>query len=109
MVGLKRKCYKSSRIGAINSGSGSCAYITKNGNRCAVGLFIPKGHEGGSYEGNVCNLLTEHPDLEKVMPLTARALNDLQRVHDQCSRIVNGDKDRNAKQEMLEWVKKNVE
>jgi len=79
-----------------------CAYATSNGNRCAVGLFIPKGHKGISVEDDVYGLLNEWPDLKIKMPLELLALKELQQVHDN---MFNRD---NAKQAMIDWVKKNV-
>jgi len=85
-----------------------CAYTTPNGNRCAVGLFIPKGHGGSSICGGVYDLFRAHPELKEVMPLGVSALTKLQKVHDHCSVHINGVEDRNAKEAMIEWVQKNV-
>lgn len=103
------KVIRARRYNAPAVSEGTCAYLTKNGNRCAVGLFIPKGHEGSSLFGDVTELLGYHPDLESKMPLTTTALKRLQRVHDDCSVENNGTKNLNAKEAMIAWVKANVE
>jgi len=82
--------------------AGCCVYLTENGNKCAVGMFIPPGHAGQEYEGPVDGLLEKFPDLKEKMPLTNVGMTKLQNVHDdQNSR-------KNAKQKMIEWVKKYV-
>jgi hypothetical protein len=78
--------------------NGRCVYLNRRGNRCAVGLFIPVGHEGEHCLGYVGDLLTEYPDLKEKMPLAY--MGDLQRVHDGSAL--------NAKTNMIEWVIKNV-
>ena len=88
---------------------GGCAYVSPNGNRCAVGMFIPKGHEAGSCRVVVFSLLHEFRDLEKQMPLCTDAMGVFQNVHDNCSEDLSDKKGGlNAKEAMIEWVKKNV-
>ena len=99
---LKARRYNAA---AVNE-EGTCAYTTSNGNRCAVGMFIPKGHKGSSVAGNVTDLLEAHPDLKDRLPLSPKALSALQRVHDDLSPSNGGG---NAKEAMIEWVQKNVE
>lgn len=93
---------------AVNPADGTCKYLTRNGNRCAVGLFIPKGHEGAKLIGDVTVLLEAHSDLEDKMPLSIDGLKKLQTIHDYCSEQYNGIKNINAKEAMINWVKKNV-
>lgn len=88
--------------------TGACMYTTSNGNRCAVGMFIPKRHEGGSLQGPVSELLELYPDLTKHMPLPLDGLTQLQSVHDGESYAQTGERGRNAKKAMIDWVKKNV-
>lgn len=79
----------------------TCAYKGKDGNRCAVGMFIPDGHDGESYEGSVGSLLERYPDLMPLMPLQYEGLKGIQLVHDQ--------EQGNAKAAMIDWVEKNVQ
>jgi hypothetical protein len=99
------KVLKARRYNCAAASGQSCFYLTKNGNRCAVGLFIPKGHEGTSLKWYVKDLLQAYPDLEGHMPLETVAMRDLQGIHDGCA----GEENLNAKQAMINWVKDNVE
>jgi len=85
--------------------SGGCAYIAPDGNRCAVGLFLPDKYEDsvGSSVLGVRALLDKFEYLKQKMPLPTDALAALQLTHDSTS------KQGNAKQRMLDWVKANVE
>lgn len=87
---------------AYNEAQKVCEYRTKDGNRCAVGLFIPNGHEGLSHSGAVGGLLDAFPDLRKKLPLGEKGLDFLQDVHDTIENRTN------AKRAMIEWVTKNV-
>ena len=89
-----------------------CVYKAIDGNKCAVGLFIPEGHPGQTYEGTVKSLVHLHPDLRDFMPLDIRSLHELQRVHDTESPYHESDFQRpfdgNAKSAMIDWVEKYV-
>lgn len=61
----------------------SCSYLTPEGKKCAVGVFIPNGHEGQRSGGRVESLLGDFPDLKDHMPLPVEAMSLLQDVHDQ--------------------------
>ena len=64
----------------------TCLYQTNDGNRCAIGAFIPDGHPGLKSYSEVSNLLFHHPDLVKCMPFTdSIALKVFQRRHDELS------------------------
>lgn len=81
----------------------TCLYKSPlDGNRCAVGMFLPEGHDGESYIGPVSLLLHDHPDLSDKMPLILIGLEKLQAAHDN---LVNGG---NVKAAMIDWVEKNV-
>ena len=67
-------------------GAHSCEYLTDSGNRCAVGCFIPDGHEALSYEGDASDLLHCYEDLADDMPLNIKQLQTLQNVHDRYDR-----------------------
>lgn len=60
-----------------------CSYKDDNGNRCAVGCFIPDGHPALNSPANASCLMTEFPELQKLMPFdNPDALIEFQRAHD---------------------------
>lgn len=59
-----------------------CEYLTKDGKKCAVGLFIPDGHKGQKFVGDVLNLLGKHENLLLKMPFDSEHLLTMQRIHD---------------------------
>lgn len=59
----------------------SCEYLTDN-NRCAVGCFIPDGHEALYTRMRADKLLERYPELSKVMPFSPTNLIVFQNVHD---------------------------
>lgn len=67
---------------AFNESLVSCQYLTEDGKKCAVGLFIPEGHAGQNYQGGAILLLERHSDLITEMPLRLNDLLLLQRIHD---------------------------
>lgn len=99
---IKARRYNAPAVGY----AGICEYSTANGNRCAIGMFIPSGHHGLKLRGTVTELLGEYPDLKDIMPLPRRALVKFQGIHDSCSKPHAETK--NAKQAMIQWVKANV-
>lgn len=76
------------QIRAKNDGSKArdelgCCYMTPDGNRCAVGCFIPDDNEVAlDYAGAVSYLLRYCPDLKDVLPLELSGLLAMQIVHD---------------------------
>lgn len=93
-----------------------CTYLAANGNKCAVGMFIPDGHRGQEYEGFVTGLLGLYPDLKSVMPLVVEGLATLQMCHDQETGVLDTygreytpQFKGNAKAAMIDWVEKNVQ
>ncbi len=69
---------------AFNEEAGNCSYLTEEGKKCFVGLFIPDGHEAQSFRGSVGPLLRLYPDLKDLMPTKDEdALNTLQQIHDE--------------------------
>ena len=65
----------------------SCAYLTDEGLRCAVGCLIPDGHEGLHYDGTLVDLLMDYPDLISVFGIKEKNDNEqllirLQELHD---------------------------
>lgn len=96
--------------------AGACLYLASDGNRCAVGVFIPEGHDAEKYEGGVYALMSKHADLNDLMPLECKALMQLQCIHDNgkvelLSRSVKlydvetGD----PRPALIKWVEENVE
>jgi len=69
-------------ISARRSQSVACSYLTSDGNRCAIGCFIPTDHEGLYFSGSVYSLLDVHGDLAAHMPLALGGLGTFQFVHD---------------------------
>lgn len=66
----------------------ACAYLTEDGNRCAVGCFIPDGHPSlrAGNTASVGDLLREYPELMENMPFTeGAAIAQFQGAHDACS------------------------
>lgn len=63
-----------------------CVYLNTYGQKCAIGLFIPDGHEGQDHEGNVHSLLITHPDLMSHLPFKSiYKLKAFQKCHDDMS------------------------
>lgn len=61
----------------------TCSYLTEDGKKCAIGLFIPNGHEAQLSTLEVHSLLEHYPDLWKHMPSKDIVfLMDFQNTHD---------------------------
>lgn len=84
---------------------GSCVYLAPDGNKCAVGCFIPDGHPAQKYPGGVKSLVYEFPDLCRKLPLHPSSLHLLQNIHDNGIPKLGG---KNIREMMLEWVDLNV-
>lgn len=62
----------------------TCKYLTKDGKKCAIGLFIPDGHDAQDNGDTIDSLLIEYPDLKAYMPSTnIDFLLAFQDVHDE--------------------------
>jgi hypothetical protein len=86
---------------SFNPITGRCEYRMSNGNKCGIGMFIPRNHEGLYSDMGVDHLLEEYPDLKTKLPFTLKGLTALQEIHD----FFDWD---DVKTEMIEWAKKNV-
>lgn len=75
------------------------AYLTPEGNRCGIGMFIPIDHLRIHFTGYMRRLLKEYPTLKSKMPLRLKGLSKLQSIHDEA------DSDVDVKAEMIKWVK----
>jgi len=60
-----------------------CLYLTADGNKCAVGCFIPDGHRAQKAKHAIHTLLVAYPELFASMPLGVRDLNYMQAEHDE--------------------------
>jgi len=99
---------KKRRYNAPAIKNGACVYLSSNGNKCAVGLFIPDGHHGQRVEGPSDVLFSLYPELKKVMPLDVVGMDSLQSIHDNTFEQYSGEAVGNAKQAMLDWVNEYV-
>lgn len=83
---------------------GCCCYLDEQGNKCAVGLFIPDGHPAAKEHQMLArSLLNKYKDLENIMPISIDYINLFQRSHDQ------PDKKNSAKEKMIQWVEENIQ
>jgi hypothetical protein len=64
---------------------GLCAYLTDDGLKCAIGIFIPDGHQAAGSGGSFREILHFHPDIrnlfEKDDDMVSFLLR-LQSIHD---------------------------
>lgn len=81
-----------------------CMYRAEDGNRCAVGVFIPddKYDESMDRDLNVYHLLEGFPELKQVMPLETGGLLEMQEVHDATPVGVD------PRPRLCEWIDENV-
>ena len=62
---------------------GSCAYKLSDGRKCAIGCFIPEGHEAQRSKHSITYLLNRYPKLLKHMPcIDHKLLRKFQIFHD---------------------------
>jgi hypothetical protein len=103
------KGWKSTRSSEKN---GTCVYRASDGNKCAVGCFIPdelyepEMDEGQSeYDGiDAKTLLKTYPKLNNFMPLEVEGLLELQSVHDAFIDGIGV----SLKQAIAHWIENNV-
>lgn len=66
----------------------SCSYLTDDGRKCFIGLFIPDGHKGQRYAGGYHRLIENYPELIDKMPhKNTLLLGRLQAEHDDLDNI----------------------
>ncbi len=83
-----------------------CEYLTLDGRKCAVGLFIPNGHDAQHSADGYYGLLQKYPDLNILMPLNKIGMNGLQHLHDN----LNRDSSIAAQKDIiLNWINEKVE
>jgi hypothetical protein len=81
----------------------TCLYQAPDGNRCAVGCFIPDGHIALKMREGIHLLLPLVPDLKRKLPLNREGLMELQAVHDKIN-----DPTINPRPRVLKWIRDNV-
>lgn len=85
--------------------NGTCRYLTDDGKKCAVGCFIPDGHEAQTSVSVAHRMLNKYPELRGVMPLDTCGIGSFQMHHDGLA------EERTPSQHlesMLRWVDENV-
>jgi len=87
--------------------SGGCTYLAQDGNRCAVGVFIPDEHCTLAFGEGVRRLLLDNPDLRSKMPLEVEGLVKMQDVHDKYAE--DAFKKCDPRPELIRWIEENVE
>lgn len=60
--------------------SGRCVYLAPDGNKCAVGMFLPEGHPGVKTRLSAQGLLNNYK--EGLFPLNGSGMDALQLSHD---------------------------
>lgn len=109
---------------AYDHTAGQCMYLTADGNKCGVGLFIPDGHPAQKSKHSVDGLLTishaphgekSYSELANVLPLDLLGLIQMQSAHDNesatvCDSVASRPRPfgGNAKLALIDWVEKNV-
>lgn len=98
-----RNSTKRSTTKVPKDGQNFCLYLSNDGNKCGVGLFIPDGHESQKQLCSVVELVRTYPDLTNKFPLDMDGMSFLQFTHD--SSLPHQD----VRQIILDWVGENVE
>lgn len=89
--------------GTRSSEGSRCVYRTKDGSACAVGCFIPDGHEALDTIWPASTLVRTYPSLASLVPLTSLdGLNSLQCAHDRHIGL-------NLHEALFSWIDENVE
>lgn len=68
----------------------TCKYLTSDGNKCAVGCFIPDGHPLQNMDLSVAHAAERYPEIIGMMPLSSSGMRKLQMAHDK-ARFSNKD------------------
>jgi len=90
-------------MGTISNGyAEKCRYKASDGNKCAVGCFIPDNEYRENLEGRFSINLPSYL-YDKYFPLDKETMSMFQRVHDGC---FIGDSPREA---CVKWIEKNIE
>lgn len=100
--------FKGKAVRAIDADEKSiCAYLTHDGKKCAVGLFIPDGHDAQSHEGGYQDLMKNHSEtLQTLMSMEDTGMTAFQSFHD--VQLKNSETVETQKARLIEWILKNV-
>lgn len=98
------------QIRARNDGTaamedGACLYETTSGNHCAVGCFIPAGHDAMGALKSADALLAEFEELRDAVPLDGPGLLQMQMEHDRSDNRAPG---KDVRDVLCDWIDKNV-
>lgn len=99
------RAFKRGNNGTVCEGSlpNSCAYLNSDGNKCAVGVFIPKKRYNKDIEGQTAHsVFMDYPGLKDFMPLSAEGMNEMQEWHDSKAKQKFGGDTYRAIQEFLD-------
>jgi len=88
---------------------GSCLYQSPDGNRCAVGCFIPDHHPALKSISGVDGMLKEYPDMGDCMPLPIMWLEMFQELHDMYDPNHKRFKGKGLLDVLCDWIDENVE
>lgn len=90
--------------GKATDKAGMCEYLTEEGKKCLIGLFIPDGHEAQHDCGDVHSILNDYTDLLELMPSADLSkLKRLQEAHDYMNDYLNLDQQKEyLKQKAIE-------
>lgn len=80
-----------------------CLYLTEDGNKCAIGCFIPDGHKAQRDSVTASLLTLKFPDLDRTMPIEGEGLSRLQLIHDSAPSLSD------PRSALYAWIDKNVE
>lgn len=84
-------------------GRSYCSYLSYNGNKCAIGCFIPDGHQVQKEFMDVRQVLRTYPELQEYMPFDdSDILNDFQMIHDNSY-------PGKVRENLFKWIDENVE
>lgn len=92
---------KTNMLDHKSSLNGMCRYRTPDGNKCAVGCFIPDEVYLNQWEA--CGVRSVWPYIESNMPLDLDSMIELQYIHD--SYREGGD----PRPKLVAWIERNVE
>lgn len=91
---------------AVEGFDDRCVYLTREGKKCAVGLFIADGHPGQDFHGSVFELVAEYDDLLDVLPLSLPGMTSFQRTHD--NMVAHNVSITEQKNILKNWIEENV-
>ena len=74
--------------------------------RCAVGAFMPDGHDALQAIGSASEIMYEHPSLKEHMPMERHDLMEMQTKHDNAA---SSNVYVNVVDELFEWIDENFE